>query len=258
MHEKQIKQILIDNGFEYLIPIFEQNHLLDSHALSMMSDSDYQSIGVSVLGDRKKLLYLFQNVADYEDEEDEEEDYDDDGEEDDYEEGDDDEEEEDDDYEEDDDSDEPHEHWAKIQDFFASIAGSVEAFSRFFDIIKEKNGKENENVAASVFLIGDEVGSDDKLLFSGLLNGVTLGDNEFKLKIDDTIVDVSDDVFNALEIGALRVATSTEPPIFATIAGSIRIEEKLLDATIIFSSFPDDDNFEKELETLNNFFRENI
>lgn len=232
MHEKQIKQILIDNGFEYLIPIFEQNHLLDSHALSMMSDSDYQSIGVSVLGDRKKLLYLFQNVDDYE--------------------------EEDDDYEEDDDSDEPHEHWAKIQDFFASIAGSVEAFSRFFDIIKEKNGKENENVAASVFLIGDEVESDDKLLFSGLLNGVTLGDNEFKLKIDDTIVDVSDDVFNALEIGALRVATSTEPPIFATIAGSIRIEEKLLDATIIFSSFPDDDNFEKELETLNNFFRENI
>ncbi len=73
MHEKQIKQILIDNGFEYLIPIFEQNHLLDSHALSMMSDSDYQSIGVSVLGDRKKLLYLFQNVADYEEEEEEEE-----------------------------------------------------------------------------------------------------------------------------------------------------------------------------------------
>lgn len=29
-----------------------------------MTDSDYQSIGVSILGDRKKLLYLFQKQTD--------------------------------------------------------------------------------------------------------------------------------------------------------------------------------------------------
>lgn len=61
MSEQEIKQKLIDNGFGNLIPIFEENHLFDIQALSVMTDSDYQSIGVSVLGDRKKLIYMFQN-----------------------------------------------------------------------------------------------------------------------------------------------------------------------------------------------------
>ena len=58
MSEQEIKQKLIDNGFGNLIPIFEENHLFDIQALSVMTDSDYQSIGVSVLGDRKKLIYM--------------------------------------------------------------------------------------------------------------------------------------------------------------------------------------------------------
>lgn len=66
MDEQEIKQKLTDNGFESLIPIFEENHLMDMQALSLMTDSDYQSIGVTVLGDRKKLLYIFQNSKELE------------------------------------------------------------------------------------------------------------------------------------------------------------------------------------------------
>lgn len=61
MTTDEIKQKLIDNGFESLISIFEENHLLNENALSRMTDADYQSIGVSILGDRKKLVYLFSN-----------------------------------------------------------------------------------------------------------------------------------------------------------------------------------------------------
>lgn len=59
MTSDEIKQKLIDNGFESLISIFEENHLLDENTLSRMTDADYQSIGISALGDRKKLMYLF-------------------------------------------------------------------------------------------------------------------------------------------------------------------------------------------------------
>ncbi len=61
MTAEEIKQKLIDNGFESLITTFEENHLLDEAALSTMTDADYQSIGVTILGDRKKLIYLFSN-----------------------------------------------------------------------------------------------------------------------------------------------------------------------------------------------------
>lgn len=59
MTQDEIKQKLTDNGLGSYIPAFEQNHLLDEDVLASMTDSDYVSIGVAILGDRKKLLLLF-------------------------------------------------------------------------------------------------------------------------------------------------------------------------------------------------------
>lgn len=63
MTQDEIKQKLTDNGLGSYIPAFEQNHLLDEDVLASMTDSDYVSIGVAILGDRKKLLLLFKKTA---------------------------------------------------------------------------------------------------------------------------------------------------------------------------------------------------
>lgn len=60
MTSDEIKQKLIDNGLENYIPLFEEHHLLDISALSTMTNEDYLSIGVTIIGDRKKLLSLFE------------------------------------------------------------------------------------------------------------------------------------------------------------------------------------------------------
>lgn len=64
----EIKQKLIENGLETYIPIFEEQHLLDEDVLSMMTPEDYIQIGVTIIGDRKKMQLLFdkayQNIRD--------------------------------------------------------------------------------------------------------------------------------------------------------------------------------------------------
>ena len=59
MSEAEIKQKLIDNGLENYIKLFQDNHLFDEKVLYEMTNEDYISIGVTILGDRKKLLLLF-------------------------------------------------------------------------------------------------------------------------------------------------------------------------------------------------------
>lgn len=59
MSELDIKQKLIDNGLENYIDIFSKNHLFDERVLSEMTNEDYVSIGITIIGDRKKLLLLF-------------------------------------------------------------------------------------------------------------------------------------------------------------------------------------------------------
>ena len=54
-----IRQKLIDNGLDGYIQLFEDQHLLDLDVLSMMNNEDYLQIGVSIIGDRKKMLLLF-------------------------------------------------------------------------------------------------------------------------------------------------------------------------------------------------------
>lgn len=59
MTAQEIKQKLTENNLENYIPVFEQNHLLDEDVLRSMTNDDYLEIGISILGDRKKMLSLF-------------------------------------------------------------------------------------------------------------------------------------------------------------------------------------------------------
>lgn len=59
MTSDEIKQWLASNNLESCIEIFDKNHLLDEESLSTMTNEDYISIGVSIIGDRKKLLFKF-------------------------------------------------------------------------------------------------------------------------------------------------------------------------------------------------------
>ena len=62
MSEQEIKQKLIDNGLDKYISIFEENHLFDESVLKSLTNDDYVSIGITILGDRKKLQLLFNNT----------------------------------------------------------------------------------------------------------------------------------------------------------------------------------------------------
>jgi hypothetical protein len=52
-------KILTENDLADYISIFEQNKLNSIELLSDITESDYEKIGISALGDRKKLLKLF-------------------------------------------------------------------------------------------------------------------------------------------------------------------------------------------------------
>lgn len=56
---EKIKQKLQENGLGDYIQTFDQNHLFDESVLFSMTNDDYISIGVSAIGDRKKILSLF-------------------------------------------------------------------------------------------------------------------------------------------------------------------------------------------------------
>ena len=55
----EIKKKLEDNNLSNYIDIFEKNHLFDIDVLQSMTNDDYLSIGISIIGDRKKLLSIF-------------------------------------------------------------------------------------------------------------------------------------------------------------------------------------------------------
>ncbi len=54
----EVKQKLVDNNLGNYIEVFEQNHLYDIDILQLMTNEDYISIGISIIGDRKKLLSI--------------------------------------------------------------------------------------------------------------------------------------------------------------------------------------------------------
>jgi hypothetical protein len=56
---EELRMILMNNGLEDYIKIFEQHKLLDIRIVSDLTESDLEKIGISALGDRKKILRLF-------------------------------------------------------------------------------------------------------------------------------------------------------------------------------------------------------
>ena len=56
---KSVKEILEENGLSEYAGIFEQNKLTSVGVLADLTENDYAQIGITVLGDRKKLMKLF-------------------------------------------------------------------------------------------------------------------------------------------------------------------------------------------------------
>jgi len=59
-----LKQILKDNNLADYIELLERHKIVDSDILSELSESELEKIGIAALGDRKKLLKLFQKNND--------------------------------------------------------------------------------------------------------------------------------------------------------------------------------------------------
>jgi hypothetical protein len=58
-----LRKILEENNLQDCIPIIEQQKLLDNETVSDLAESDLEKIGISSLGDRKKILRLFSRPA---------------------------------------------------------------------------------------------------------------------------------------------------------------------------------------------------
>ncbi|MDE6349567.1 MAG: hypothetical protein K2K67_01005 [Treponemataceae bacterium] len=58
MNEK-LKQLLHENGLEFYISLFEDERLVEQEDFEELVESDYEKIGITKLGDRKRLLRLF-------------------------------------------------------------------------------------------------------------------------------------------------------------------------------------------------------
>jgi len=56
----ELRQILKNNNLAEYIELLEQHKILDPDILSELSESELEKIGIAALGDRKKLLKLFQ------------------------------------------------------------------------------------------------------------------------------------------------------------------------------------------------------
>jgi hypothetical protein len=56
---KGIKEILEENGLSEYISTFEQNKLTSADVLAELTENDYVQIGITVMGDRKKMMRLF-------------------------------------------------------------------------------------------------------------------------------------------------------------------------------------------------------
>jgi hypothetical protein len=56
---EELREILMNNDLADYVQIFEKHKLLDVKIVSDLTESDLEKIGVSALGDRKKILRLF-------------------------------------------------------------------------------------------------------------------------------------------------------------------------------------------------------
>jgi len=56
---ENVRKILSENNLDEYITLFEQNKLDSIETLSSVNESDYEKLGITKMGDRKKLLKLF-------------------------------------------------------------------------------------------------------------------------------------------------------------------------------------------------------
>jgi len=54
----ELRDLLENNGLNEYIDLFESNRVFDISTFNLLSDSDFEKIGVSAIGDRKRLLAL--------------------------------------------------------------------------------------------------------------------------------------------------------------------------------------------------------
>jgi hypothetical protein len=61
----ELKEVLKNNNLAEYIGLFEQHKILDSDTLSEINETELEKIGITALGDRKKILRLFgpQNIS---------------------------------------------------------------------------------------------------------------------------------------------------------------------------------------------------
>jgi hypothetical protein len=59
---KNYKDILSENRLDQYIVLFERNNLTDISIISELNETDLEKLGISIMGDRKKILKLFTGV----------------------------------------------------------------------------------------------------------------------------------------------------------------------------------------------------
>jgi preprotein translocase subunit SecF len=59
----ELKKILEENNLAEYIELFEQHKISDVNIVSELNESELETIGISALGDRKKIVKLFSQKA---------------------------------------------------------------------------------------------------------------------------------------------------------------------------------------------------
>jgi hypothetical protein len=59
MLSEKIQNILISNDLQDYIPIFEMHKLDRIELINELTDEDFEKVGITILGDRKKIIKLF-------------------------------------------------------------------------------------------------------------------------------------------------------------------------------------------------------
>jgi hypothetical protein len=59
---KNYKDILLENNLDEYVALFTENKLTDISIISGLTDSDFEKIGVTILGDRKRILKIFSTI----------------------------------------------------------------------------------------------------------------------------------------------------------------------------------------------------
>jgi hypothetical protein len=63
--DDELKHILDENNLTNCVSVFEQNKLFDIDTVSDLTETDLEKIGISALGDRKKILRIFSSKLEH-------------------------------------------------------------------------------------------------------------------------------------------------------------------------------------------------